>query len=42
MKNFKWKEWWQIVQKFIEQYTQKNMELVRFDEKSYQLELQVY
>jgi len=41
-KNPKWREWWQSIQKFIEKQTQDNMELVFFDEQSYQLELQAY
>jgi hypothetical protein len=31
-KNFKWKEWWQTIQEFIEEKIQDSMELVRFDE----------
>jgi len=32
MKNPKWKEWWQIIQEFIKEQIQKNMELVHYDE----------
>ncbi len=42
MKNPKWKEWWQNVQKFTKEQIQKNMELVRSNEHSYQLEIQAY
>jgi len=41
-KNPKWKEWWPIVQEFIEEQIQKNMELAHSGEHVYQLELQVY
>jgi hypothetical protein len=35
MKNFKWKEWWRIVQEFTKEQIQENMELVHFNEHSY-------
>jgi hypothetical protein len=38
----KWKEWWQIIQEFKEEQIQESMELARFDEESYQLELHAY
>jgi hypothetical protein len=41
-RNPKWKEWWQIVQEFIEEQIQNSMELVCSDEHSYQLKLQAY
>ncbi len=41
-KNPKWKEWWQIIQEFMEEHIQENMELTYFDECNYQLKLQVY
>jgi hypothetical protein len=41
-RNSKWKEWWQIVQEFIEEHIHDNMELAHSDEQSYKLELQVY
>jgi hypothetical protein len=41
-KNPKWKEWWQTVQEFIEEQIFKIMELVYYDEHSYQLELQAH
>jgi hypothetical protein len=31
-KNPKWKEWWQIVQEFIEEQIQENMELTCSDQ----------
>jgi hypothetical protein len=34
-KNPKWKEWWQIVQKFTEEQIQENMELAHSNEQSY-------
>jgi hypothetical protein len=34
-KNPKWKEWWQIVQEFMEEQIQKNMELAHSDEQGY-------
>ncbi len=37
--NPKWKEWWQIVQEFIEEHIWDNMELAYFNEQSYQLEM---
>jgi len=40
--NPKWKEWWQTIQKFTEEHIEDNMELVCFDEQSYQLELHNY
>jgi len=41
-KNPKWNEWQQIVQEFTEEHIQDIMELARYDEHSYQLELQTY
>ncbi len=41
-RNPKWKERWQIVQKFIEEQIVDNMELACFNEQNYQLELQTY
>ncbi len=41
-RNPKWKEWWQIVQEFIKEKIQNNMELAHSDEQGYQLELQAY
>ncbi len=41
-KNPEWKEWWQTIQKFIEEWIQENMELAHFNEQSYQLELHTY
>jgi hypothetical protein len=41
-KNPKWKEWWQIIQEFMEEQIQENMELTYFDECNYQLKLQMY
>jgi hypothetical protein len=41
-KNPKWKESWQIVQEFIKEQIQNNMELVHSNEQSYYLELQAY
>jgi hypothetical protein len=38
-RNPKWKEWWQIVQEFIEEQIQNNMELARSNEQNYQLKL---
>jgi hypothetical protein len=38
-RNPKWKEWWQIVQEFIEEQIQDNMELARSNEQNYQLKL---
>jgi len=38
-KNPKWKEWWQIVQEFIEEQIQDSMELAHSNEQSYQLKL---
>jgi glucose-6-phosphate 1-dehydrogenase len=31
----KWKEWWQIVQEFKDEWIHDNMELAHFDEQSY-------
>ncbi len=31
-KNPKWKEWWQVVQEFIEEQIHDNVELARVDE----------
>jgi hypothetical protein len=42
MKNPKWEEWWQIVQEFTKEQIQENMELIRFNEQNYQLELKAY
>jgi hypothetical protein len=39
-KNPKWKEWWQTVQKFMEEHILENMDLAHSDEQSYQLKLQ--
>jgi len=41
-RNPKWKECWQIVQEFIEEQIQDNMELARYNEQSYKFELQAY
>jgi hypothetical protein len=41
-RNPKWKEWWQTIQEFIGEQIHDSMELVCFDEQSYQLELQAY
>jgi hypothetical protein len=34
-KNPKWKKWWQIVQEFIQEQIQENMELAIVDEHVY-------
>jgi hypothetical protein len=41
-RNPKWNKWWQIIQKFIEEYIQESMELACSYEQNYQLELHVY
>ncbi len=41
-KNPKWEEWWQFFQEFIEEQIQESMELARYDEQNYQLELHAY
>ncbi len=41
-KNPKWKEWWQIVQKFTEEQIQESMELAHSDEQGYQLKFHAY
>jgi hypothetical protein len=41
-RNPKWKEWWQTIHEFIEEHIQNNMELARFNEQSYQLEMHAY
>lgn len=35
--NPKWKKWWQIVQKFMEDQVQESLELIQFGEQVYQL-----
>ncbi len=42
IRNPKWKEWWQTIQKFTKEQIQENMELVRSNEQGFQLELQTY
>jgi hypothetical protein len=41
-RNPKWKEWSQTGQEFTEEQIQKSMELARFNEQGYQLELHAY